>query len=110
MSKATRSIQAFVDKCGTLNDGTGHDIDVTFSLYRYREVVLGIPRKKAARGFCRISDGSSALEELFDAGTALHLSSEELDATIRLTSSSSFIVTGLVVEKSARLRGNLLFP
>ena len=78
-------------------EGYGDRSDI--SLYKYQTSLYGISRTKSARGLCRVLEGSGALDELFNARESVYLFSDELEATIQLTSSGTFRVTGFIVLK-----------
>jgi hypothetical protein len=99
MDREIKLIQSLQNRAGRISHGNGRGVQVTFSLYRYQEFVRGQPGAVSADGLCRVSDGSSALDELFNAGASAILSSKELETTIQLTSSYTFIVNGPIIEK-----------
>jgi len=76
--------ECYVGIRGKISNEMGKEAVVTFSLY---------PNPgDSASGYCRVSDGSNALYELFDSGTKARLFSDELEVTILLTSEDSFRV------------------
>jgi hypothetical protein len=83
--------ECYIGVRGTISNGMGKETPVTFSIYPN----LG----KAADGFCRVSEESNVLHELFDSGNNLHLYGEELDATILLTSEGTFRVIEAIAKK-----------
>jgi len=80
--------KSYVGEQGMISNEHGVETVVTFSLY---------PNSgKTAGGFCRVSDGSEFLHELFDSGNVVRLSSGKLDVPIVLTSGSTFRVIGCI--------------
>jgi hypothetical protein len=99
MGAKTELVEALIGKHGRIHNGKGMETEVAFSLYKYQTSLYGIPRARSARGVCRVSEGNSVLDDLFTARESVYLSSDELEATIQLTSSGTFRVTGSVVHK-----------
>ena len=66
---------------GVIFHGGGLETPVTFSLY-----------PDTADGFCRVSDESNVLQELYNSGNKVRLYGKELDVTIMLTSEYTFRV------------------
>jgi hypothetical protein len=100
--------QLFLGVSGKISDGMGKETVVTFSLYCNQEYNLGSTGLEWADGLCRVSEESSILLELFDSGNAVRLSSDDLDATIFLTSADAFRVIGPIVKKSRTSSSNFL--
>jgi len=91
MGVAANIVRAVVNQPGRIHAGKDRTICVTFSVYEKLQSVYG---------FCRVSDGSNVLHELFIAGAPVLLTSPELEATIRLTAIHSFEVIGPIREKT----------
>jgi hypothetical protein len=100
MGSKTEMVEALIGKHGRIHNGKGIETELAFSLYKYEASLYGIPRAKSARGVCRVSEGNRVLEELFNAKKPAYLSSDELEATIQLTSSGTFRMTGFSVPKN----------
>jgi hypothetical protein len=99
MDTESKPIQSFIGLRGTISDGKGRGSRATFSLYRCQEFVNGEPEGVSANGVCRVSDGSTILEEFFNAGNPLFLVTDELEATVHLTTSGTFVVIGSIIQK-----------
>jgi hypothetical protein len=96
----TKPIRAFIGLLGKISNGKGMNTRVTFSLYlSQNNIFKGEPGSNSSQGLCRVSDEEGVLTELFNAGTPVFLSSDELEATILLTSPGSFHVVGSIVRK-----------
>jgi len=92
-------VHAIVNEPGRITSAEGDVIRVTFSLYAHQEFGEDAPGAKPAEGLCRVSDGSGALEALLEQGAAVLLTSDELYATIHLTSRCTFMVAGPVFKR-----------
>jgi hypothetical protein len=77
--------RTIVNKSGRIQPGSDDPICVTFSFYQTAQ---------SADGLCRVSDGSKILRELFEGGKPVRLTSPELNAVIRFSSSYTFDVIG----------------
>jgi hypothetical protein len=100
--------QMFLGVSGKISDGMGKEIAVTFSLYCNQEYNSGKTGLEWADGLCRVSEESSTLLELFDSGNVVRLSSDELHATIFLTSADAFRVIGPIAKKSGASSSSFL--
>ena len=69
---------------GIISNGRGLETPVTFSLYPNSD--------ETADGFCRVSDESNVLYELFNSGKHMRLCGDKLDVMIVLTSEGTFRV------------------
>ena len=76
----------YIGARGIIFNRSGMETPVTFSLY-----------PDTADGFCRVSDGSNALSELYNSGNKVRLYGKNLDVTIVLTSDYTFRVTSPTV-------------
>jgi hypothetical protein len=95
----TKPVESFVGMKGMISNGKGTETDVTFSLYCSQVYKYGEPVDVVADGFCRVSNESDVLDELFNDGTAVFLSSDGLEADIKLTSPGAFTVIGQILKK-----------
>jgi hypothetical protein len=105
MKSETKLIQWFVGLSGKILNRKGMATRVTFSLYLRRDYSFkGKPGSNASEGLCRVSEDKGELAELFNAGIPVFLSSDELEATILLTSPGSFQVVGSIVRKAMAVK------
>jgi hypothetical protein len=92
MGRKIKLMEALINLPGRIRDENGCEIEVTFSLYRYQEFFFWIPGPKSAKGLYRVSDKINAPRALLRVGTSVLLSSDEVCASVRLTSEYTFDV------------------
>ncbi|WP_263354184.1 hypothetical protein [Acidicapsa acidisoli] len=105
MKSETKLIQWFVGLSGKILNRQGMATHVTFSLYLSRDDSFKWKTgSNPSEGLCRVSEEKGELAELFNAGIPVFLSSDELEATILLTSPGSFQVVGSIVRKAIAVK------